>query len=86
MTSPSPGATSAIAVSGTITLHLARQCKSMVGVYKTDHPELAGFEVAASNAVSAASEHRRRAGGRAGVRAAPGWGSTHREHRLPGLQ
>lgn len=26
----------AIAVSGTITLHLARQCKSMVGVYKTD--------------------------------------------------
>jgi len=25
-----------IAVSGTITLHLARQCKSMVGVYKTD--------------------------------------------------
>ena len=26
----------AIAVSGTVTLHLARQCKSMVGVYKTD--------------------------------------------------
>tara|TARA_Y100000589_G_scaffold287699_1_gene288647 strand:- start:9778 stop:10986 length:1209 start_codon:yes stop_codon:yes gene_type:complete len=26
----------ALAVSGTITLHLARQCKSMVGVYKTD--------------------------------------------------
>ena len=39
-------------------------------------PELAGVETAASNAVSTASEHHRRAGGRSGVRAAPGWGTT----------